>query len=47
MELNYILRKNKTTIYLYYISVNMYIVVVKYILITSACSDFTNPSYVV
>ena len=47
MKLNYILIKYKTTIYLYYISVNMFIVVEKYILITSPCSDFTNPSYVV
>ncbi len=47
MKLNYILIKYKTTTYLYYISVNMFIVVEKYILITSACSDFTNPGYVV
>ena len=47
MKLNYILIKYKTTTYLYYISVNMFIVVEKYILITPPCSDFTNPSYVV
>ena len=47
IKLNYILIKYKTTTYSYYISVNKFIVVEKYILITSACSDFTNPGYVV
>ena len=47
IKLNYILIKYKTPIYLFYISVNMFIVVEKYILRTSPCSDFTNPGYVV